>query len=98
MENVSPELSFVIDQFTRERFTASSEWIKACVEWCKTEDPNSARTSRSLMLAVQSQWFDTDLRGDGIQSGPQLRAADLHYDKLKTPTPLNGTFNLQLMR
>ena len=50
------------------------------------------------MLAVRSQWFDTDIRGEGIQSGAQLRAADLHYDKIKAPTPLKGTFNLQIMR
>ena len=98
MENVVPGLPFVIDQFTRENFNASSEWIKACVEWCRTEDPSCARTPQSLMLAVRSQWFDTDIRGEGIQSCPQLRAADLHYDKIKAPTPLKGTFNLQIMR
>ena len=94
---VRPELSFVIDQFAQERLTASSEWIKACLEWCKTEDPCPTRTPESLALAVRSQWLDTDLRGEGIQSGPQLRAADLHADKLKAPTPLKGTFNLQLL-
>ena len=93
---VPPELSFVINHFNREGFTTSSEWIKACVEWCKAEVPNSCRSHQSLIQAVLSQWLDTDLRTEGVQSGPQLRPADFHTDKLK-PKPLKGPFILQIL-
>ena len=91
------EESFVIGQFNNKRISASSDWIKACIEWCKSEHPNSCRTHQSLTSIVLGQWLDTDLRAEGIQSGPQLQTSLLHPDKLKAPEPLNGTFNLQLM-
>ena len=94
---VPPELSFVIEQFNREHFAVSTNWITACVEWCKTEFQDSCRTRQSLMLTARSQWLDTDLRAEGVQTGPQLRTADLHPDKLKAPEALKGTYNLQLL-
>jgi hypothetical protein len=94
---VASEQSFVIGQFDNRHISASADWIKACIEWCKAEHPNSCRTHQSLTSTVLSQWLDTDLRAEGIQSRPQLQISLLHLDKLKAPEPLNGTFNLQLM-
>ena len=94
---VSSELSFVIGQFANKNISATSDWITACIEWCKTEFPNSCRTHQTLTSTVLNQWLDTDLRAEGIQSKPQLEISLLHRDKLKAPEPINGTFNLQLM-
>ena len=94
---VASEQSFVLGQFNNKNISASSNWIQACIEWCKTEHPNSCRTNQSLTSTVLKQWLDTDLRAEGIQSGPQLQISALHLDQIKAPEPLNGTYNLQLM-
>ena len=95
---MDPSVLFVTNQFKREGFGASAQWIKACIDWIKEEDPSSVRTSETLLRAVRNQYFDTDLRESGIQSGPQLRISDLHPDKSKAPNPIKGTFCLQLQR
>ena len=94
---VPQEVMYVLGQFDKNNIKASPDWIKACIEWCKSELPQSCTSKSSLMTTVQSQWLDTDIRADGIQAGPQLQASLLHFDKLKPPQPLKGTYNLQLM-
>ena len=94
---VPPEVTYVLSQFDKNGIKASPDWIKACIEWCKSEFPQSCKTKSSLMTTVQTQWLDTDIRAEGIQAGPQLQMSLLHLDKLKPPHPLKGTFNLQLM-
>lgn len=93
---VPPEISAVISHLNNMHIPASSDWIKACIEWCKTEVPNSCKTHKGLANTVLSQWLDTDLRAEGVQSGPQVQISLLHIDKLKSPFPLEGIFTLQL--
>ena len=95
---VPPELSFVISHLNNQHIAASSNWIKACIDWCKTEVPSSCRIHQSLATTVRSQWLDTDLRAEGVQSGPQLQTSLLQPDKLKPPGLLDKTFTLQLQR
>ena len=94
---VALEGTYVIEQFEKRGIRASSDWIKACIEWCKSEFPQSCKTKQSIMTNVLSQWLDTDIRADGIQVGPQIQISSLHLDKLKPPQPLKGIFILQLM-
>ena len=94
---VPPEVSYVIGQFEKKGVKASSDWIKACIDWCKSEFPQTCRSNQSIMTNVYSQWLDTDIRADGIQACPQIQMSTLHLDKLKPPQPIKGAFILQLM-
>ena len=94
---VPPEISYVIGQFEKKGVNASSDWIKACIDWCKSEIPQACRSNQSIMTNVFSQWLDTDIRADGIQSGPQIQISTFHLDKLKPPQPIKRSFILQLM-
>jgi RecQ-mediated genome instability protein 1 len=69
----SADIASVNKHFDTQGLNASSEWIAACVEWCRQETP-SAR-GQALVEACVQQWKDTDIRSDGVQkprSSPEV--------------------------
>lgn len=73
--------SYVVTQLNRLGFTASSEWIEACINWCRESDP--AVTGQGLVNSVTQQWLLTDLRNDGVQSRPQIKPEWTQKDVIK---------------
>ena len=57
----------------RSRYGFSSEWLEACIDWCRQS--NLARTDRDLWRNVQHQWLTTDIRDDGVQNRQQIKPA-----------------------
>ena len=86
-------LSLVQAHFKRHHLHASDDWMKACVDWCLSETPNLNKIK--LVESVRSQWLDTDIRTEGVQSRPQISPNAMHPDSLKPP-PLQGPVVLQV--
>jgi len=88
-------MSLVKAHFERHRLHASQDWMRACIEWCIAETPNLNKIR--LVESVRSQWLDTDIRTEGVQSGPQLLKSDLDAKAL-TSTPIDDTLVLQVLK
>jgi hypothetical protein len=86
--------------FQRLNLNATAEWIDACTEWCRAEDPVVASDGARLAKACYDQWLSTDIRCDGVQRSDgggrfPAAAADVTSSLLKVAVPA-GFYTVQV--
>ena len=81
--------------FEQRHLNASTEWVDACVNWVKSQNP-SASTSKIIQDSFQ-QWLLTDIRGDGVQNQETARnqLSIVKSDQLKVSLPA-GHYTVQV--
>ena len=86
--------SDVFSQVSKLGFNVSREWLEACVDFCREQDPSVS--VQNLVKAVCDQWMETDITNEGIQATPQIKT-DLLPGSAKGPI-LQGKFCVQVKK
>ena len=59
--------AFITNSFKNLGYLTSEEWLDACIEWCKENQPPN-QTNSQLLNSIKEQYLLCDIRQDGIQS------------------------------
>ena len=59
--------AFITNSFKNFGYLTSEEWLDACIEWCKENQPPN-QTNSQLLNSIKEQYLLCDIRQDGIQS------------------------------
>ncbi|XP_045468667.1 recQ-mediated genome instability protein 1-like isoform X1 [Harmonia axyridis] len=88
MQNELQSLKTIFDS---NNIPISLDWLRECIDWCKSEVLNSNYTLDQLKNAIHDQWLNLDLRDIETKVLPP-GLSDKQY------MVLNGNFSLQLMK